>query len=135
MVSFENSARHLQVVYMVEKVTLASMMTMQFTGDQIPFTISQFSNSFGSISLALRFTLESSSIGNVPAHFLKVESPVAQNPYILPFAVRGLLEEDHVKLKLQSEVTELLHQFDEWKPSSKVLKDVKFRLEGVRSRL
>ncbi|KAL8830740.1 MAG: hypothetical protein Q9191_001270 [Dirinaria sp. TL-2023a] len=86
-------------------------------------------------SLALRYTLESSSIGDLPPQILKMESMVAQNPYILPFAMRGLLEEDYVKLNLQHEVTELLQQFDDWKPSSKVLKDVKFRLEGVRSRL
>lgn len=58
-----------------------------------------------------------------------------QNPYILPFAMRGLLEEDYVRTELQNETTELLKQFDDWKPSSKVLKDVKFRLEGVRSKL
>lgn len=59
----------------------------------------------------------------------------AQNPYILPFAMRGLLEEEYVKTKLHNEATELLRQFDEWKPSSKVLKDVKFRLEGIRAKL
>jgi len=58
-----------------------------------------------------------------------------QNPYILPFAMRGLLEEDYVRTELQNETTELLKQFDDWKPASKVLKDVKFRLEGVRSKL
>ena len=58
-----------------------------------------------------------------------------QNPYILPFAMRGLLEEDYVRTELHSELTDLINQFDHWKPSSKVLKDVKFRLEGVRSKL
>lgn len=57
------------------------------------------------------------------------------NPYILPFSLRGVLEEDYVKAELQQETMELLKQFDEWKPSTKVLKDVKFRLEGVRSKL
>jgi hypothetical protein len=28
-----------------------------------------------------------------------------------------------------------LKQFDEWKPATKVLKDVKYRLEAVRSKL
>lgn len=58
-----------------------------------------------------------------------------QNPYILPFAMRGVLEETYVKSELHGEVASLVRQFDDWKPSSKVLKDVKFRLEGVRSRL
>ena len=49
--------------------------------------------------------------------------------------MRGLLEEDYVRTELDGEINELIHQFDDWKPQSKVLKDVKFRLEGVRSRL
>lgn len=49
--------------------------------------------------------------------------------------MRGLLEEEHVKRELYEETMELLKQFDDWKPSSKVLKDVKFRLEGIRSKL
>ena len=57
------------------------------------------------------------------------------NPYILPFAMRGLLEEEYVRRELYEETMELLRQFDDWKPTSKVLKDVKFRLEGIRSKL
>ena len=49
--------------------------------------------------------------------------------------MRGLLEEEYVKRELYEETMELLKQFDDWKPSSKVLKDVKFRLEGIRSKL
>jgi hypothetical protein len=49
--------------------------------------------------------------------------------------MRGLLEEEHVRRKLYDETIELLKQFDDWKPTSKVLKDVKFRLEGIRSKL
>jgi hypothetical protein len=49
--------------------------------------------------------------------------------------MRGLLEEEHVRRELHDETMELLKQFDDWKPSSKVLKDVKFRLEGIRSKL
>jgi hypothetical protein len=49
--------------------------------------------------------------------------------------MRGLLEEEYVKRELNEETMELLRQFDDWKPSSKVLKDVKFRLEGIRSKL
>jgi hypothetical protein len=49
--------------------------------------------------------------------------------------MRGLLEEEYVRRELHEETMELLRQFDDWKPSSKVLKDVKFRLEGIRSKL
>jgi hypothetical protein len=49
--------------------------------------------------------------------------------------MRGLLEEDFVRTELSSETDELLRQFDAWKPTTKALKDVKYRLEAVRSRL
>ncbi|KAF2710179.1 hypothetical protein K504DRAFT_466596 [Pleomassaria siparia CBS 279.74] len=57
------------------------------------------------------------------------------NPYYLPWAMRGLLEEEVVKRQLGQEVEELLGMFEDWKPTSKGLKDVKFRLEMVKSRL
>ncbi|KAF2451939.1 hypothetical protein P171DRAFT_401792 [Karstenula rhodostoma CBS 690.94] len=62
-------------------------------------------------------------------------SAAGENPYFLPWAMRGLLEEDLVKKELGKEVDGLLKMFEEWKPTDKRLKDVKFRLEGVRSRL
>ena len=49
--------------------------------------------------------------------------------------MRGLLEEDFVKTELWAETDELLRQFDAWKPTTKALKDVKYRLEAVRSKL
>lgn len=49
--------------------------------------------------------------------------------------MRGLLEEQFVKTDLYSETMELLKQFDEWKPTTKALKDVKYRLEVVKSKL
>lgn len=49
--------------------------------------------------------------------------------------MRGLLEEDFVKTELSTETEELLKQFDDWKPTTKALKDVKYRLEAVRSKL
>ncbi|USP78158.1 hypothetical protein yc1106_05432 [Curvularia clavata] len=57
------------------------------------------------------------------------------NPFFLPWAMRGLLEEDFVKKELGDEVERLLALFEQWKPTAKQLKDVKFRLEGVRSKL
>ncbi|CRK14235.1 hypothetical protein BN1708_011112 [Verticillium longisporum] len=57
------------------------------------------------------------------------------NPYHLPWIMRGLLEEDFVKTELSAETEELLRQFDDWKPTTKALKDVKYRLEAVRSKL
>lgn len=85
--------------------------------------------------LAVEYVLETTSLGNIPMHSHRENQATPQNPYILPFAMRGLLEEDYVRTELYGEITELIKQFDDWKPTSKVLKDVKFRLEGVRSKL
>jgi len=84
--------------------------------------------------LAVAFALETNSLVDVP---VSERSNIASagNPYILPFAMRGILEEDFVKNQLHREASELLAQFDEWKPTTKVLKDVKFRLEGIRSKI
>lgn len=88
-----------------------------------------------SSSLAAMHALETTSVGDVPLQVRSAAISAAPNPYILPFAMRGLLEEDYVRTELHDEMEELLRQFDNWKPSSKVLRDVKFRLEGVRSKL
>lgn len=85
--------------------------------------------------LAVEHALETSSVGNAPVQVQPNIGTGSQNPYILPFAMRGLLEEEYVRTEMHGEITELIRQFDDWKPSSKVLKDVKFRLEGVRSKL
>ena len=84
--------------------------------------------------LAVSFALETTTLTNIPLS-KRTLAPSGGNPYILPFAMRGILEEDFVKSELQGEAQQLLREFDEWKPNTKVLKDVKFRLEGVRSKL
>jgi hypothetical protein len=84
--------------------------------------------------LAVEFALETNAIANAPLSQRPNPTP-SSNPYILPWAVRGILEEDFVKSDLHNEANELLKQFDDWKPTTKVLKDVKFRLEGIRSKL
>ncbi|KAL8739157.1 MAG: hypothetical protein Q9181_000186 [Wetmoreana brouardii] len=86
-------------------------------------------------SLAVQNALQTAAVGEVPPKKIREATLSSQNPYILPFSLRGLLEEDFVRVRLQKETAELLEQFDAWKPSTKVLKDVKFRLEGVRSKL
>ena len=85
--------------------------------------------------LGVQHALETTSPSHVLMQVQRDSTSSGQNPYILPFAMRGLLEEDFVKTELNEEILELIRQFDDWKPSSKVLKDVKFRLEGVRSKL
>ncbi|OAL37099.1 hypothetical protein AYO20_03576 [Fonsecaea nubica] len=101
--------------------------------------------------LAIAFALETTSTKDVPISSSKRQalltgggsggggssssSTANTNPYILPFAMRGILEEDIVKKDLRDEARQLLEQFDEWEPKTKVLRDVKFRLEGIRSQL
>ncbi|KAK3333318.1 hypothetical protein B0T19DRAFT_382016 [Cercophora scortea] len=85
--------------------------------------------------LAVTHALETTSVGNVPCEIRKHQAPTTPNPYHLPWIMRGLLEEEFVKSELNSETAELLRQFDDWKPVTKALKDVKYRLEAVRSKL
>lgn len=85
--------------------------------------------------LAIEFALETTSAPRATLEVQNQHRSSAPNPFILPFAMRGVLEEEYVRRELSAETTSLLQQFEEWKPTSKVLKDVKFRLEGIRSKL
>ncbi|KAI1868113.1 uncharacterized protein JN550_006601 [Neoarthrinium moseri] len=85
--------------------------------------------------LAVSHALETTVVNNVPCRIDKHEGLTNPNPYVLPWIMRGLLEEDFVKTELSAETAELLKQFDDWKPVTKALKDIKFRLEAVRSKL
>ncbi|KAL9015367.1 MAG: hypothetical protein Q9173_000023 [Seirophora scorigena] len=85
--------------------------------------------------LAVQNALDTTTIGPLDFKTVREVDANGPNPYILPFSLRGVLEEDSVRNELHEEAMVLLGQFDEWKPSTKVLKDVKFRLEGVRSKL
>ena len=62
--------------------------------------------------LAMRFALETNS---VPGTLLSQRpSPTSSsNPYILPWAVQGVLEEDFVRSDLRDEANELLRLFDD----------------------
>ncbi|KAF2758858.1 hypothetical protein EJ05DRAFT_324217 [Pseudovirgaria hyperparasitica] len=90
-------------------------------------------------SLAVSHILETTNIPHTVPLIIKdfqgSTSSINPNPYFLPWAMRGLLEEEFVRRELGKEVDELLSMFEAWKPTSKALKDVKFRLEAVRSRL
>ena len=71
----------------------------------------------------------------MPLEVQKYQVPTNTNPFILPWSMRGLLEEELVRTELNEETAELVELFDQWNPTSKVLKDVKFRLEAVKSKL
>jgi len=86
-------------------------------------------------SLAVTHALETTDVGNVACEVHQRQGLSNPNPYHLPWIMRGLLEEHFVRTELNSETAELLQQFDDWKPTTKALKDVKYRLEAVRSKL
>ncbi|KAE9963579.1 hypothetical protein BLS_009147 [Venturia inaequalis] len=89
--------------------------------------------------LAVKHSLETTSLAKPMEPIVKkYEGPPGlkeANPYFLPWAMRGILEEEVVKRELGSDIEMLLSMFEEWRPISKGLKDVKFRLEAVRSKL
>ncbi|KAK6822631.1 hypothetical protein PG995_011915 [Apiospora arundinis] len=85
--------------------------------------------------LSVSHALETTVVNNVSCNIEKHTGLTSPNPYVLPWIMRGLLEEDIVKTELSAETADLLKQFDDWKPVTKALKDIKFRLEVVRSKL
>jgi hypothetical protein len=89
--------------------------------------------------LAVHHALDTTSLEKpIKVVVKKYEGPPGAkdaNPYFLPWAMRGILEEDVVRKELGDECENLLRLFEEWKPQSKGLKDVKFRLEAIRSKL
>jgi len=82
-----------------------------------------------------RGSVSAAAVTGIPPVLARFELPASgsnSNPYFLPWALRGILEEDVVKRDTRDQVLELVKRFEEWRPVSKVLKDVRFRLEGVR---
>lgn len=122
---------------MVAKVTVVFTMKEMSMSKLLlwsPYT-SFFPNRTDEISMAIQHSLETTSIPFTPLQVQSYTVPTNSNPYILPWSMRGLLEEEFVKTQLNTEAVQLLEQFDAWKPTTKVLKDVKFRLEAIRSKL
>lgn len=57
------------------------------------------------------------------------------NPYLLPWSLHGLCTEASSSQRLRPFLSDLVKQFSEWTPESKVLKDIKYRLSAVQSQL
>jgi hypothetical protein len=80
--------------------------------------------------------LETTSLTPSPELIVKTyEGPPGAkeaNPFFLPWAMRGVLEEEKVKTHLGEEARTLRGMFEKWRPVSKGLKDVRFRLEALR---
>ncbi|GEQ68818.1 hypothetical protein JCM33374_g2487 [Metschnikowia sp. JCM 33374] len=74
---------------------------------------------------------------------------IGTNPFILPWCLRGLIfnvqknwrpvatpitmTQNAVQKSGAEEVQELYDMFDQWRPETKALKDLKFRLSGIRA--
>lgn len=68
---------------------------------------------------------------------IKLDRLIAQknnNPFYLPWAMRGMLEDKQVleSVHLKYEVMKLRKQYEDWEPSTKAMKEVKFRLEPMK---
>lgn len=88
--------------------------------------------------LALNFSLYTTKLPYETPLYFKPYSidQLGVNPYHLPWCMRGLLYEAKQHFKDGGNEIELLFkEFDEWKPESKVLKDMKYRLNGLKSKL
>lgn len=57
------------------------------------------------------------------------------NPYELPWALRGLFEDKHVRSLYASDMLDLLQSYERWRPDpkSKALRDLQWRLAPIRS--
>lgn len=88
--------------------------------------------------LAIQFSLYSTDLP-VPTP-VQVElfdiSKLSSNPYHLPWCMRGLLfDTKHHIFHGEDQILTLFEQFEQWDPQSKQLKDMKYRLNGMKSKL
>ncbi|KAJ3148121.1 hypothetical protein HDU89_004968 [Geranomyces variabilis] len=64
-------------------------------------------------------------------------APARLNPYYLPWIMARLFDDVQIRAnpELNAELAGLLKMFDVWEPSSKQLKELKYRLEPLKSKL
>lgn len=86
--------------------------------------------------LGLRFSLETSNTsGDIPVDYTPYQpSDLGSNPYHLPWCMRGLLVETKIRLDPE-EINLLCNEYDDWTPDSKKLKDIKYRLNGLKFKI
>ncbi|CAG8738331.1 20389_t:CDS:2 [Gigaspora margarita] len=85
-------------------------------------------------TLAVQYLFEVPSLGTSEVKHNKFQAQPKSNPYYLPWSVRGVLEDKNVTRnpRFMNEVTRLKKLYEDWDPPSKILKDLKFRLEPFR---
>lgn len=86
--------------------------------------------------LSLRFALETTDVTtNIPITYKPYEvDQLGSNPYHLPWCMRGLLYEAGLHLGADK-IDMLFKEFEDWEPETKQLKDMKYRLNGLRSKI
>ncbi|GAA5903119.1 hypothetical protein JCM5296_003347 [Sporobolomyces johnsonii] len=93
-------------------------------------------------NLAVRYHFETTSLTEAPTH-LDTKAPAPplsmsfnprdrRNPYLLTWALRGIIEDPQVRELFANELKALGEAYETWRPQTKVLKDVKLKLEGIR---
>lgn len=86
--------------------------------------------------LGIKFALETSDLNtDVPLTYKPYKIyELKVNPYHLPWAMRSLLCETRKRLS-DEQINVLYKNYEEWKPESKPLKDIKYRLSGFKYHL
>lgn len=86
--------------------------------------------------LGLKFALETTdTYENVPAKYTPYKAnDLKTNPYRLPWTMRGLLHQARRNLGDES-VQSLYKEYQDWRPETAVLKDIKYRLNGLKYQL
>jgi hypothetical protein len=88
--------------------------------------------------MALEFALETTNPPSDIALQVDEEFRIPKpndNPYLLPWSMRGLVSEAVIRESFTQQLDHLYAEFDQWSPESKVLKDVKYRLSAIQSKL
>ncbi|CAG8496245.1 6595_t:CDS:2, partial [Dentiscutata heterogama] len=85
-------------------------------------------------TLAVQYLFEVPSLRTSEAKINKFQAQPKYNPYFLPWSVRGILEDKNVIRNplFVNEITRLKKLYEDWDPPSRVLKELKFRLEPFR---
>ncbi|GAA5828378.1 hypothetical protein JCM11251_006220 [Rhodosporidiobolus azoricus] len=96
----------------------------------------------GVFNLAVRYHFETTYLTDAPTHLDTQATPPPvslsfnprdrRNPYLATWALRGIIEDPQVRQLFSKELVALQEAYETWRPQTKVLKDVKLKLEGIR---
>lgn len=59
-------------------------------------------------------------------------SSASNNPHLLPWSLRGILEDRAVRATFGAAIDDLVDSYEKWTPSTRTLRDVQYRLEPMR---